>query len=29
VVQSLVRRHPVITFFALACALSWWVVLLY
>lgn len=28
-VQSLVRRHPVITFFALACALSWWVVLLY
>src|SRR5918994_1104587 len=27
--MSLVRRYPLITFFVLACALSWWPSILY
>jgi hypothetical protein len=27
-IMSLVRRHPLITFFVLAYALSWWFVLI-
>src|SRR5215210_6800025 len=28
-ISSVVKRHPIITFFVLACALSWWPSILY
>jgi hypothetical protein len=28
-IRAAVRRHPMITFFVLACALSWWAGILY